>query len=61
MVFKFPRDKTQTSVKFRASIDDKIVETKVMEETKAKEKYDDTIAKGHGAAMMREKKDSSIH
>ena len=42
--YVFPLEKTTLLAKFEAQIDDKVVETKVMEQEKAQEKFDDAIA-----------------
>ena len=49
--FVFPLEKTTLLAKFEATIDDKVVETKIIEKKKAEEKYDDAIASGYAAFM----------
>ena len=52
----FPLEKTTLLAKFEAVIDDKVVETKVMEKEKAQEKYDDAVASGNAAVIAERSK-----
>ena len=54
--YVFPLEKTTLLSKFEAIIDDKVVETKVVEKEKAKEKYEDAIASGNAAVMAERSK-----
>ena len=60
--YVFPLEKTTLLAKFEAIIDDKIVETKVIEKEKAKERYEDAIASGNAAVMAErsKKKDETM-
>jgi hypothetical protein len=49
-----PTDPDAVVSKLFVKIDDKLVESKIMEKEKAKEEYDDAIASGHSAALMQE-------
>jgi Ca-activated chloride channel family protein len=54
--YMFPTDPDQHTVvsKLLIEMDDKIVEGKVFEKEKAKEKYEDALAGGHAAVMVQE-------
>ena len=60
--YVFPLEKTTLLAKFEAVIDDKVIETKIMEKEKAKEKYGDAIASGNAAVMAErtKKKDETM-
>ena len=55
VTYRFPKMKNSFISRLTVSIgDDRVIEGKVLEKEKAKEKYDDAIAAGHGAVMLKE-------
>ena len=59
-VYNLPQDEDSGLFvsRLKVTLEDKTIEGKVMEKTKAKEKYDDAIAQGKAAVMLQEKKES---
>lgn len=59
--YTFPSDKMTVLAKFEASIDDRVINTKVTEKQEAKETYENAIAGGNAAVFVeREKNDEVI-
>ena len=55
--FKFPKEEKTVISEMKFTVGDKTVETKVMQNEKAQEKYDDAIAAGNAAAIMKQGQD----
>jgi len=59
VTYKFPKIKNSVVSKMTISVgDDRVIEAKIMEKKKAEEKYEDSVAAGHNAVMLKEDKDS---
>ena len=59
--YSFPIDKNTVLAKFEAIIDDKVVQTKIMEKEAAQERYEDAVASGNTAVFAeRKKKDEAM-
>ena len=58
--FAYPLDKDYLVSKMHIQIDDKEIESKIMEKEEAKEKYDEAIAGGKAAVMLREENDEIL-
>jgi Ca-activated chloride channel family protein len=56
--YSFPTDPDIIVSKLRIELGDREVEGKVMEKGKAQEKYDDAIAGGNAAVMVKEKEEN---
>ena len=52
--FLFPIDPDVVVSKLIIEIDDKVIEGKIIEKGKAKEKYEDAIASGNSAVLVQE-------
>ena len=57
VTYQFPKEKASVVSKMQVTVGDKTINTKVMEKEKAQEKYDDAIAAGNQATMLKESKD----
>ena len=57
VTYQFPKEKASVVSKMQVTVGDKTINTKVMEKEKAQEKYDDAIASGNQATMLKESKD----
>ena len=54
VVYKFPKfDDTVVSKVLISIGDERVIEAKILEKKKAEEKYEDAMAGGHGAVMMK--------
>ena len=51
--FSFPAEVDSVISKMIIQIEDKTIETKLMAKAKAQEKYEDAIASGHSAAILK--------
>ena len=51
-IYQFPVDKTFAVSDVTIEIDDKVIQTKIMEKEEAKQKYQDQTAAGNTAAMV---------
>ena len=60
--FAFPLENTQTLTKFEAIIEDRVINTRVIDKESARERYDDAVAGGKAAviAERKEKKEESL-
>jgi hypothetical protein len=56
-VFTFPSDPEYVISKMLIKLGDKTIESKVMDQAKAAEKFDDAVSGGNAAAMLTQKKD----
>lgn len=54
--YVFPLEKTTLLSKFEAVIDDRVIETRVLEKEKAQEKYEDAVASGNAAVLAERSK-----
>ena len=51
-VYQFPVDKAYAVSTVTVEINDKVIETKIMEKEEAKEKYSDSVSSGNTAALV---------
>lgn len=51
--YQFPKVKDQVIAAMKVTVGDKTIEAKIMEKEKAQEKYDNAIASGNAAAMLK--------
>ena len=58
--YSFPIDKNTVLAKFEAIIDDKVVQTKIMEKETAQERYEDAVASGNTAVFAERKKNDEV-
>ena len=58
--YTFPLDKTSVLAKFEASIDNRIIVTKIKDKESAKEQYDDAVASGNTAVIAERKKKDEV-
>ena len=58
--FTFPLEKNTTLAKLEVSIDERVMQTKIQEIEKARERYDDAIAGGKAAVIGERKKQDEI-
>ena len=57
--FAFPIDKTSTLTKFEAQINDRVINTRVIDKTVARERFDDAVAGGK-AAVIAERNETTL-
>ena len=58
MTFQFPKEADSVISKMQLTVGNKTIQAKVMENEKAEQKYDDQIAMGNVAAMLKKNKNS---
>ena len=58
--YTFPIDKNTVIAKFEAVIDDRVVQTKVMEKETAQERFDDAVASGNTSVLAERKKKDEV-
>ena len=58
MTFQFPKEADSVISKMQLTVGTKTIQAKVMENEKAEQKYDDQIAKGNVAALLKKNKNS---
>ena len=60
--YTFPLEKNTLLAEFEATIEDKVIQTRVMEKVKAREKYEDAVASGNAVVMAErtKKKEESM-
>lgn len=58
VTFQFPKEAESVISKMMLTVGSKTIEAKIMENEKAEQKYDDQIAKGNVAALLKKSKNS---
>lgn len=58
IVYKFPKEPNTSVSRLQITLNDKTISAEVMANQKAKEKYEDAIAAGDAAAIMKESEDN---
>jgi len=58
VTFQFPKEADSVISKMQLTVGNKTIQAKVMENEKAEQKYDDQIAKGNVAALLKKNKNS---
>lgn len=58
VTFQFPKEKKSIISKMQLTVGNKTVNAKIMENEKAEKTYDDNIAKGNMAVLLKKNKDS---
>jgi len=58
VTFQFPKEADSVISKMQSTVGTKTIQAKVMENEKAEQKYDDQIAKGNVAALLKKNKNS---
>ena len=54
MTYKFPKDETTIITKMEIQVNEKVIEASIKEKKKAQNTYDDAVASGHTAALVKE-------
>ena len=57
-ILTFPSEKDVLVSQMIITLDDKVIESKIMQKEKAEEKYDDAIASGKSAFLLNEKEET---
>ena len=58
VTFQFPKEAESVISKMKLTVGSKTIEAMIMENEKAEQKYDDQIAKGNVAALLKKSKNS---